>query len=410
MSSISLKLGYKYLRSNKGGMFSFTTILAVIGLMIGISSLIVVTSVMNGFEKELENRILGVIPHSIIQSEYPIQNYNELILSIKNNPDIIDASPYISLQGLMSSEYDSKGVNIVGIDIANEKSMSIIPNYMLVGDIKNLKSNNSIIIGSLLAAKLGVYVGDDINITTSDIKTSIIGSYPTSVNLKLVGIYELKTEIDEILTLVSHETAQKLKNLEDNETLSIRLKTNDLFKADQISQKIINTIDLDSVSYISWKSTHGTLFEAIKFEKLLISLMLFLIVGVASILVLSTVIMTVKSKEREIGILLTLGASSKQIVLIFFTQGLIVSFIGIICGIILGFLLTLNLNNIINILETILERNLLEAYFINYFPYYINYFQIFTICVVSFVISLISTLIPSLRATKLNPIEILRHE
>ena len=145
----------------------------------------------------------------------------------------------------MSSEYDSKGVNIVGIDIANEKSMSIIPNYMLVGDIKNLKSSNSIIIGSLLAAKLGVYVGDDINITTSDIKTSIIGSYPTSVNLKLVGIYELKTEIDEILTLVSHETAQKLKNLEDNETLSIRLKTNDLFKADQISQKIINTIDLN---------------------------------------------------------------------------------------------------------------------------------------------------------------------
>ena len=138
--------------------------------------------------------------------------------------------------------------------------------------------------------------------------------------------------------------------------------------------------------------------------------MLFLIVCVASILVLSTVIMTVKSKEREIGILLTLGASSKQIILIFFTQGLVVSFIGIVCGIILGFLLILNLNNIINILEIFLERNLLDAYFINYFPYYINYFQIFIICSVSFAISLISTLIPSFRAIKLNPIEILRHE
>ena len=138
--------------------------------------------------------------------------------------------------------------------------------------------------------------------------------------------------------------------------------------------------------------------------------MLFLIVCVASILVLSTVIMTVKSKEREIGILLTLGASSKQIILIFFTQGLVVSFIGIVCGIILGFLLILNLNNIINILEVFLERNLLDAYFINYFPYYINYFQIFIICSVSFAISLISTLIPSFRAIKLNPIQILRHE
>ena len=282
--------------------------------------------------------------------------------------------------------------------------------YKRQGDINNLNSNNSIIIGSLLAAKLGVYVGDDINITTSDIKTSIIGSYPTSVNLKLVGIYELKTEIDEILTLVSHQTAQKLKGISNNETLSIRLKTNNLFKADQITQKIFNDINIENASYTSWKSTHGTLFEAIKFEKLLISLMLFLIVCVASILVLSTVIMTVKSKEREIGILLTLGASSKQIILIFFTQGLVVSFIGIVCGIILGFLLILNLNNIINILEIFLERNLLDAYFINYFPYYINYFQIFIICSVSFAISLISTLIPSFRAIKLNPIEILRHE
>ncbi len=409
MSTISLKLGYKYLRSNKGGMFSFTTILAIVGLMIGISSLIVVTSVMNGFEKELENRILGVIPHSVIYSDGPIKDYENLIKDIKEEPNIIDASPYISLQGLVTSQFNSKGINIIGIDIDNEKNMSIIPDYMLVGDIKNLESNNSIIIGSLLAANLGVYVGDKINITTSDIKTSIIGSYPTSVNLKIVGIYELKTEIDQVMTIVAHSTAQKLKNINTDETISIRLKTNDLFNADVISNNVIKKIN-NELDFSSWKSTHGTLFEAIKFEKLLISLMLFLIVAVASILVLSTVIMTVKSKEREIGILLTLGASSKQITLIFFTQGIIVSLIGIIFGILLGFLLTLNLNNIISILESFLQRNLLEAYFINYFPYYINYTQIFIICTASFVISLLSSLIPSMKAVKLNPVEILRHE
>jgi len=390
-------------------MFSFTTILAIVGLMIGISSLIVVTSVMNGFEKELENRILGVIPHSVIYSDGPIKDYENLIKDIKEEQNIIDASPYISLQGLVTSQFNSKGINIVGIDIDNEKNMSIIPDYMLVGDIKNLESNNSIIIGSLLAANLGVYVGDKINITTSDIKTSIIGSYPTSVNLKIVGIYELKTEIDQVMTIVAHSTAQKLKNINTDETISIRLKTNDLFNADVISNNVIKKIN-NELDFSSWKSTHGTLFEAIKFEKLLISLMLFLIVAVASILVLSTVIMTVKSKEREIGILLTLGASSKQITLIFFTQGIIVSLIGIIFGILLGFLLTLNLNNIISILESFLQRNLLEAYFINYFPYYINYTQIFIICTASFVISLLSSLIPSMKAVKLNPVEILRHE
>ena len=410
MASISLKLGYKYLRSNKGGIFSFTTFLAIIGLMIGISSLIVVTSVMNGFEKELENRILGVIPHSVIYSDDPIKNYDQLVNDIKNEKNILEASPYISLQGLVSSQYNSKGINIIGIDTKKEESMSIIPDYMLVGNQSNLDTGNSIIIGSLLAANLGVYVGDKINITTSDIKTSLIGSYPTSVNFQIVGIYELRTEIDQTMTLVSHKTAQKLKNIDLDETLSIRIKTDNLFQADDISKNLIENLNRDDLIFSSWKSTHGTLFEAIKFEKLLISLMLFLIVAVASILVLSTVIMTVKSKEREIGILLTLGASSKQIILIFFTQGFIVSLIGIIFGVLLGFVLTLNLTNIITFLESILDRNLLEAYFINYFPYHIDYKQILIICSISFGISLLSSLIPSLRAVKLNPVQILRHE
>ena len=410
MSSISLKLGYKYLRSNKGGVFSFTTLLAIIGLSIGISSLIVVTSVMNGFEKELEDRILGVIPHSVISSDEPIDDYENLINQVKKDANIIEASTYINTQGIISSSYDTRGVSLVGIDPLKEKNMSIIPDYMLVGDLNDLNEDNTIIIGSLLAAQIGAYIGDEVNITTSDIRTSLIGSYPRSVNLEVVGIFELKTEIDQYLTLISHSTSQKIKNLKANQTTGIRLKTNNLFTADIITENIINNLDSNNLTYSSWKNTHGTLFEAIKFEKLLISLMLFLIIAVASILVLSTVVMTVKSKEREIGILLTLGASNKQIVLIFFTQGLIVTLIGIFVGILLGFLLIYNLNNFIFVIESMLDRNLLEAYFINYFPYYINFGQIFLICFFSFLISLISSLIPSLRAVRLNPVEILRHE
>ena len=410
MSSISLKLGYKYLRSNKGGVFSFTTLLAIIGLSIGISSLIVVTSVMNGFEKELEDRILGVIPHSVISSDEPIDDYENLINQVKKDANILEASTYIDTQGIISSSYDTRGVSLIGIDPLKEKNMSIIPDYMLVGDLNDLNEDNTIIIGSLLAAQIGAYIGDEVNITTSDIRTSLIGSYPRSVNFEVVGIFELKTEIDQYLTLISHSTSQKIKNLKANQTTGIRLKTNNLFTADIITENIINNLDSNNLTYSSWKNTHGTLFEAIKFEKLLISLMLFLIIAVASILVLSTVVMTVKSKEREIGILLTLGASNKQIVLIFFTQGLIVTLIGIFVGILLGFLLIYNLNNFISVIESMLDRNLLEAYFINYFPYYINFGQISLICFFSFLISLLSSLIPSLRAVRLNPVEILRHE
>ena len=409
MSSISFKLGYRYLRSTKGGIFSFTTILAILGLTIGVSSLIIVTSVMNGFQKELENRILGVIPHSIILSNNQIKNYDSLIEQVEKNSNIIAAAPYINIQGLISSSYDDKPISLIGTSPKDEKNISIIPDYMVVGDIQNLYQKNSVIIGASLAANLGAYVGDDITLTTTEIRTSLIGSYPISLRLKIVGIYELKTEIDQYLVLTSHETAQRIKKFTSQETSSIRIKTNNLFKADEISNELLELLGKDYY-YQSWKETHGTLFEAIKFEKLLISLMLFLIVAVASILVLSTIVMTVKSKEREIAILRTLGASSNQLILIFFTQGLIVSVIGILFGLIIGYLFTININNMVYLIELMLNRNLLDAYFINYFPYYIDSYQILFICLISFLISIITSFIPSLKATKLDPLQILRHE
>ena len=409
MSSISFKLGYRYLRSTKGGIFSFTTILAILGLTIGVSSLIIVTSVMNGFQKELENRILGVIPHSIILSSNQIKNYDSLIEQAVKNPNITAAAPYINIQGLISSSYDDKPISLIGTIPKYEKNISIIPDYMVVGDIQNLYQKNSAIIGASLAANLGAYVGDDITLTTTEIRTSMIGSYPISLRLKIVGIYELKTEIDQYLVLTSHETAQRIKKFSSQETSSIRIKTNNLFKADEISNELLDLLGKDYY-YQSWKETHGTLFEAIKFEKLLISLMLFLIVAVASILVLSTIVMTVKSKEREIAILRTLGASSNQLILIFFTQGLIVSVIGIFFGLIIGYLFTININNMVYLIELMLNRNLLDAYFINYFPYYIDSYQILFICLISFLISIITSFIPSLKATKLDPLQILRHE
>ena len=407
MFKLPLKLAFKYFKSNKGGIFSFTSFLAVTGLSIGVASLIIVMSVMNGFEKELQNRILGVVPHAVIFSEEPIKDYEVLIDKIKQSDEVIEAVPFISFQALATYQTLSKGISINGIDVEAEKRVSILPDYMIYGSLDDLNKDNSIIIGSWLASYLGIFVGDKINITTSDIKSSIIGSYPKSVSLEVVGIFELRAEIDQSLALISHDLAQKFKSLKE-ETLSIRIKTSDLFIADKIAYDSIP--DNTGLVSSSWKETHGTLFEAIQFEKLLIGLMLFLIVGVASILVLSTIVMTVKSKEREVGILKTIGANNNQLVMIFFFQGLMVSMIGLVFGLLIGLLITFNLNNFITIIESVLQRNLLEAYFINYFPYHVDYAQILLICSLSFIFSVISSLLPALRVIKLNPIEILRHE
>ena len=407
MFKLPLKLAFKYFKSNKGGVFSFTSFLAISGLSIGVASLVIVMSVMNGFEKELQNRILGVVPHAVIFSDEPLDDFKNLIDQIKEENDVIEAVPYIAFQALITANSTSKGVSVNGIDFKSEKEISILPEYMIYGSLNNLDKENSIVIGSWLASYLNVFVGDTISITTSDIKTSIIGSYPKSINLEVVGIFELRAEIDQSLVLISHELGQKLKSLNDK-TQSIRIKTSDLFQADMIAYNAIP--DNSGLRVSSWKETHGTLFEAIQFEKLLIGLMLFLIVGVASILVLSTIVMTVKSKEREVGILKTIGANNNQLVMIFFFQGLMVSLIGLSFGLILGLIITLNLNSFIELLENIMQRNLLDAYFINYFPYFIDYKQIAFICFLSFLFSIISSLIPALRVTKLNPIEILRHE
>ena len=407
MFKLPLRLAFKYFKSNKGGIFSFTSFLAVTGLTIGVSSLIIVMSVMNGFEKELQDRILGVVPHAVVYSDEPIKNYDSLIDQLKLADGVKEAVPYISFQALITSNSISKGVSVNGIDVELEDRVSILPDYMLYGSLEDLSKDNTIVIGSWLASYLGIFVGDSITITTSDIKSSIIGSYPRSINLQVVGIFELRAEIDQSLVLISHELAQKFKSLND-ETQSIRLKTSNLFLADKIAYLAIP--DNTGLKSSSWKETHGTLFEAIQFEKLLISLMLFLIVAVASILVLSTIVMTVKSKEREVGILKTIGANNQQLVMIFFFQGLMVSLIGLLMGLMLGLIVTFNINNFITFLEGVMGRNLLEAYFINYFPYYIDYEQIAFICFISLIFSLLASLFPALRVTKLNPIEILRHE
>ena len=411
MISLPFELAFKYLKSNKGGLFSFTSILAIAGLCVGVSSLIIVTSVMNGFEKELQNRILGVVPHTLITSNEPIQNYASIITDLEKQDNILQASPYISFQAISSSEYSNRGVMVTGIDHKKEKLISIIPQYVIDGSIEFLEKPNSIIIGSWLAADLGVFLGDKINITTTDIKTSIIGSYPKSIEVEIVAIFELRAEIDQSLTFISHRTAQKLKGLDTN-TQSIRLKTTNLFDADKISIEAISMLDRSNqdFGYISWKETHGTLFEAIKFEKLLIGMMLFLIVFVASIMVLSTILMTVKSKEKEIAILKTIGTDDKTLILIFFYQGLIISTIGVFIGILIGLLVTPNITYLVEFIENILNRSLLAEYFINYFPYSFNNSQIVTVAFFSLLFGIIFSIIPAIKATSIIPAEILRHD
>ena len=410
MLKLSASLGLKYFRSSKGAFVSFTSIMAVIGLTIGVAALIIVTSVMNGFEKELKERILGVIPHVLIHSKEPINDYQSLIDKIEMNPDVEAASPFIQSQALISIGNRSKGILLTGIDTQNEAKVSILPSNMLMGSIESL-DDNEIILGYWLAAHLGTAIGDEVNITTPEIRSSIIGSFPRSFKFTVSGIFELKAEPDQNLALITHKTAQKIKGF-GSATENIRLKVSDVMNSRVIASDIIFDISSESKIYASstWEKTHGTLFQAVQLEKLIIGILVFLIIGVAAFNVLCTTIMSVKSTEREIAILKTIGASDLTIVSIFIFQGLYISLLGISLGLISGILITLNLDALISFIEKILNRSLLDNYFINYFPYAFNFNQISLVLFSSFILCFISSVWPSTRAAKLNPNEVLRHE
>ena len=386
--------------------------MAIAGLSLGVAALVIVLSVMNGFEKELQTRILGVVPQLIIRSHESLDNYDELISKLVNSDDVISASPYIETQGLMSAKNRSRGVFVTGIQPDLEDSMSILPQYITSGSLDNISSKKGVIIGAWLARYLGTEVGDTVNITTTNLRSSILGTFPRTISLEIVGIFELKAELDQSLVLIHHDLAANILNLPINTTQGIRVKTADLFAANSLGFNLLTQpfLNEDHYYFTSWQQTHGTLFQAIKLEKRLISLMLFLIITVAAFNILSTIVMTVKTKEKEIAILKTMGCSQIQLTFIFINLGLIIGFLGTFIGLLIGIAVTPNIDQLINIVENFSNRNLMDSYFINYFPYEFRLTQIIYICLSVLVMSLAFSYFPAARASKLKPVTILRHE
>ena len=386
--------------------------MAISGLSLGVAALVIVLSVMNGFEKELQTRVLGVVPQLVIRSNERVDNYEDVIEQVINSENVLSVSPYIETQGLMSAKNRSRGIFITGIKPQLEDSMSILPQYLTEGSLNNLSSKKGVVIGAWLSRYLGAGIGDIVNITTTNLRSSILGTYPRTISLEIVGIFELKAELDQSLVLIHHDLALNIINEPIGSTQGIRVKTDNLFKVNSIGFKILSSLNSKNENYFftSWQQTHGTLFQAIKLEKRLISLMLFLIITVAAFNILSTLVMTVKTKEKEIAILKTMGCSKIQLTFVFLTLGIIIGSLGTFIGLMIGLAVTPNIDSLINLIETITQRSLMDSYLINYFPYEFRGTQLIYISISVLIMSLIFSYFPAARAAKLKPVTILRHE
>lgn len=410
--SVEFSISNQYLRSNrKKGFVSFISGVSMVGLILSVTTLITVLSVMNGFHKELRDRVLSAISHSTI-SEYSgtLTDWQTLRLSINQNPHVLESSPYIERYGLLSINGRSQGVSVRGVDPRLEKNTSIL--------LDNIKSGNAdltganILIGSGLALQLGVNVGDKITLLTPEISSSIIGIQPRFKRFTLSGIFDAGiNEYDNNLAFIHLNQAQKLYNMKGLVS-GVRLKVDDLFEARRITNQVVKKLGNDRYYGTDWMQKKANFIKALNLEKQMIGIVLSLIIAVAAFNIVSMMVMVVTDKKADIAILKTIGMTPKRIVKLFFYQGITIGIVGITLGVILGVLLSLNIESVVSGIESILGFQFFpkDVFYINRFPSEIHLSDVITVAVGAFVLVILAAIYPAKRAGKVEIAKVLNHE
>ncbi|AXI01865.1 lipoprotein-releasing ABC transporter permease subunit [Aquirhabdus parva] len=407
---VSLFVGLRYTRARRSNKFiSITAFISTIGFMVGVAVLITVLSVMNGFDRELKNRILGMIPQATVSSNQIIPDWQLLVAKAKQQPHVIGAAPFTQVQGMLTAQGQVAGVVISGIEPDLEKNVSIVQNHMTEGSLDALTDGSfGIVIGKTMADNLGLMKGDKVTLVLPEATASPAGVVPRFKRFTIVGIFSVGAEMDSSLGYIALNDAAKLLRLPDG-AQGVRLKLDDLFSAREISNDFAR--ELPSGFYASdWTQTQGNLFSAIQMERTMLGLILSLIILVAALNIFSSLVMVVNDKKADIAILRTLGASPKTITRIFVVQGLVIGAVGTFSGTLLGIGIALGISPFLTWLNNFFGLHLLDAYFVNYLPSELRWTNVALIVGISLVLSFIATIYPALRAARIQPAEALRYE
>lgn len=407
---ISLYIGLRYTRARRSNHFiSFIALVSMIGLTLGVAVLITVLSVMNGFDRELKNRVLGMVPQATVSSTQILTDWPELAKKVEQNPHVVGAAPFTQLQGMLTAQGQVSGIMVTGIEPEYERKVSIIQDHMVAGNLDDLKKGEfGIVLGKQMTDALGLGVGDSITLVLPEATPSPAGVVPRFKRFKIVGIFSIGAEVDSMMGYIALYDASTLLRLPDG-AQGVRMKLDDIFAAPQVANEIV--LDLPDNFYASnWTYTHGNLFSAIQMEKAMVSLLLFLIVLVAAFNIVSSLVMVVTDKKSDIAILRTLGASPSTITKIFMVQGTVIGVIGTVAGAILGVVFASSISGLMGWLNNTLGLNLFDAYFINYLPSHLRWQDVVVIVSLSLLLSFLATIYPALRAAKIQPAEALRYE
>jgi len=406
------RIGLRYTSAKRKNHFiSFISLTSMVGLIIGVALLITVLSVMNGFDRELQQRILGMVPHAVIKPFAEMTNWKVLEDQVMKNPEVLAAAPFINAQGMITRNGAVNGVQLNGVLPEEESEVSIIAKHMIRGELQDLKAGEfGIIIGEILARQLRIAIGDKVTVVLPEASLTPAGVFPRLKRFTVKGVFKVGADLDASLTLIHMNDAAKMLRM-TGAVHGLRLKMHDLFDAPRVANQI--AVNLDAGFYsIDWTRTHGNLFQAIRMEKTMIGLLLMVIVAVAAFNIISTLVMVVTDKKADIAILRTMGATPRGIMGIFIVQGAYIGIVGTIVGTAVGVLLSLNISELIHGLETLLKTQFLnpDVYFISDLPSQLILEDVMIISGSALVMSLLATLYPAWRASKVQPAEALRYE
>lgn len=409
---LSLYVGLRYTAAKRRNHFiSFISLTSMIGLMLGVAVLIIVLSVMNGFDRELKQRILGMVPHAVIRGDELLDDWERVDRIAAEHPSVIAAAPFIQGQGMVTGGGNVRGIALNGILPEQERSVSIIENHMVEGKLEDLKSGEfGIIVGKLLAANLRLRIGDRVTVVLPEASVTPAGVLPRLKRFTVKGIFSVGAELDGNYTLVHMDDASKLMRT-GGKAQGVRILVDDLFKAPKVAEEAARS--LGGRYYVSdWTRTHGNLFQAIRMEKTMIGLLLMFIVAVAAFNIVSTLVMVVTDKTADIAILRTMGATPGRIMRIFIVQGAVIGIFGTLVGTTLGVLGANNISMFISWIEKMLGHKFLNAdvYFISYLPSQLQWDDVFIISGAGMAMSLLATIYPAWRASRVDPAEALRYE
>ena len=411
---LSLFIGLRYTRAKRRNHFiSFISAISMIGITLGVIVLITVLSVMNGFHKEVRERILGMASHAEIRAlSGELTDWHAALDKARQHPEVVGAAPFIEAQAMLTHGSNVSGALIRGVDPAAEPHVVDVAQHMVTGSLDALQPGSyHIILGSELANVLGVRVGDKLTLLVPETTVTPVGAMPRLKRFTVSGIFEVGMgEYDRGVAMVAMADAAKLLRMGDAVT-GVRLKLKDLFRARQVSLQLANTFD-GLFRVLNWTDYHRNFFAALDTEKRMMSLLLFFIVVIAAFNIVATLVMAVVDKQSDIAILKTFGASPAQIRNIFIIQGSVIGLAGTLLGVVLGVTLALNIEHVVGWIESLFGVHFIDpsVYYISKLPSDLHWSDVGIITLGSFAMTILMTLYPARQAYKVQPAEALRYE